>query len=109
MSSTTTAYRKSSGCPPVLDRPAPGCFDNRQVRAGALSVGFDRDGPMLPASTRLASERPKMIAPAEPDAALQQLWFELPPADRTRFGGCFSRMVVKAWRGSQGDVTEDQT
>jgi hypothetical protein len=40
---------------------------------------------------------------------LQRLWFDLSQEARTRFGGCFSRMVLKVLQDSEGCacVTEE--
>jgi hypothetical protein len=35
---------------------------------------------------------------------LQQVWFQLSPTERQRFGHCFSRMVLKALVQSQNAV-----
>jgi hypothetical protein len=110
MARATTAYRKSSGCSAALDRFTPRCPGDGPDRAGTLSLGFDRDGPVLPASAQTAcASRPQTLGLAGPEVALDRLWFDLPPEDRTRFGGCFSRMVLKAWRGTQATASGTQT
>lgn len=97
MGRAATTFGTPDGNPCVLDRSASGTVSTDERAAGTPAVRPARTEPLLPGSAatppaRLGSQEP----PTEPAVALHQLWFELPSADRQRFGHCFSFMVLKA-------------
>ena len=104
MVGATVALRQSSGRSAVVDRPAARDSRDEPNAAGTLCLGPDGVGPVLPAPpwTEAAPDGPEELRAAESEMMLQRLWFALPQEARTRFGGCFSRMVLKVMQGREG-------
>jgi hypothetical protein len=87
----------------------PGVLDGSGTRQslcdqepiGGFCVGLGRVGQALSSVPRALpspySDEPQQ-GPQD-DVVLQQLWVRLSVEDRARFGGCFSRMVLKALQG----------
>ena len=97
MDSASIAIRHANGCTGFLDRSAARKFSCDNERAATFCDGFDRTGqavsrvsPTLESSSR--QEEPQL---AQEEVVLRQLWFRLSGEDRARFGGCFSRMVLR--------------
>ena len=111
MARAAVAFGQASGGCGVLDGPAARYPCGEPHVAAALSVGAGGLGEVLPASAGTAAPAGGQGEDclAESEVMLGRLWFELSPEARTRFGGCFSRMVLKALRCSEGCVTEDST
>jgi len=67
------------------------------------SVGADRIGKTLSSheATAIASDEREET---EEEVIRGQLWFDLPPDERTQFGSCFSRMLLKCL----GDVAHEE-
>jgi len=111
MARTTVAFRQAGGGCGVLDRLAAKYPRGEPDIAATLSVGACGLGAVLPASagatTPAGGQGEDCLA--ESEVMLGRLWFELSPEARTRFGDCFSRMVLKALRCSEGSVTENPT
>lgn len=86
-----------------LDRSAERMSAGNRRASGGASVGVGRVSPLLPepASTNSQEE-------TEADLTLEGLWFQLPPSDRWRFGGCFSRMVLKVAQTCRIDAGEEK-
>jgi len=103
MAGPAIAVRQSNRRSGVLDR-SPGRMAAGNGRAsGGASVGVGRVGPLLPqpASTNSPEE-------TEADMMLEGLWLQLSQDDRSRFGGCFSRMVLKAIQTRRSKAREEQ-
>jgi hypothetical protein len=98
MGRASIAIRGTNCCPGVLDGPvARQSLSNRKPTPGfCISVG--RTGQALSGTPRTFTS-PRSDEPSEgpqEEVVLQQLWFRLSDEDRARFGGCFSRMVLRA-------------
>ena len=106
MGSAITAVRAANGGPGILDgSAAEEPFGNHHVAGHCTGVG---------PSGSLESSNPEAFGTSSPqgdaqstqeEVVLPQLWFRLSEKDRACFGGCFSRMVLRALR-CQADGVE---
>jgi hypothetical protein len=101
MGRASITIRGADCCPGVLDGSGTRKSLCDQKPLGGFCAGLGRVGQAL-------SSMPRAFAPPYSDepqegpqdeVALQQLWFRLSAEDRAHFGGCFSRMVLKALQG----------
>ena len=67
----------------------------------SASAGADRIGKTLSQRESVASNEPEET---EEEVARGQLWFDLPLDERTQFGNCFSRMLLKCL----GDIEQEE-
>jgi len=100
MVGTAIAVRNSQRRSGRVDRLASGASAPKRWGVGR-GASTRRVGPVLPESS--ATEAPE----TDPLLVIQQLWSQLSRDDRLRFGGCFSRMVIKAVQTCRTDVAED--
>jgi hypothetical protein len=98
MGRASVAIRGADCCPGVLDGSVTRQSLCDQKPTTGFCVGLGRVGQALSriprAFTSSYSDEPRQ-GPQD-EVVLQQLWFRLSAEDRARFGGCFSRMVLKA-------------
>jgi hypothetical protein len=91
------AYVPSLGRSCSLDRFATqNFFDDGKVYGGSCADAAGA-GRVLPASTCPAtpSSDEENVQEADREVVLSELWYHLPKEEQIRFGGCFSRMILK--------------
>lgn len=98
MGRASIAIRGTDGCPGVLDGSGSREFFCEQKQTAGFCIGPGRVGQALSDSPRAFtwSQGDDLHQGPQDEVALHQLWFRLSAEDRARFGGCFSRMVLKA-------------
>ena len=104
MGSSAIAIRKESRPSAQLDRhPARGiaCVDEGTTDRRDEAAGH---GQVLPATSPSQAMPATSDGNQEEEVALHQLWFALPPQQRTQFGGHFSELLLRAVR-HQNDLT----
>ena len=97
MGRASIAIGCTDGSSGVLDRSAAGGSPRDGESAGDLRLRLGRTGQILPAASPAEAWPIDQEGPEEAgqEVGLEALWFQLPPEERARFGGCFSRMVLK--------------
>ncbi len=99
MGRASIAIRGADGCPGVLDGSVSRESLCEQEPTAGICVGLGRVGQALSSLSRAftSSQGDEPQEGPQEEVVLHQLWFRLSAEDRARFGGCFSRMVLKAW------------
>jgi len=67
-------------------------------------------GPVLPSTAAAPASPPSdggNAGEAVEQVVLWDLWYQLPKEEQVRFGDCFSRMILKILKGSDGERSED--
>lgn len=98
MGRASIAIRSTSCCPGVLDGSvARQSLGNRKPTPG-FCISLGRVGQALSDTSWTFTSSRSGEPPEGPqeEVVLQQLWFRLSDEDRACFGGCFSRMVLRA-------------
>jgi hypothetical protein len=99
MGRASIAIRGADCGPGVLDGSiSRQSFCDEKPIAG-FCVGLGRTGQALSNTAQALASSYSDDVPEGPqeEVVLQLLWFRLSCEDRARFGGCFSRMVLKAF------------
>jgi len=98
MGRASVAIGGADCCPSVLDGSVTRRSLCDQKPTPGFCVGLGRTGQALSSIPRAFTSPYSDEAQQGPqdEVVLQQLWFRLSAEDRARFGGCFSRMVLKA-------------
>lgn len=76
----------------IMDRFIIGTHQIGEQSGPSPSAGADGIGKTLSQHEAVASDKPEE---PEDEVIRGQLWFDLPPDERTQFGNCFSRMLLK--------------
>ena len=97
MGRASIAVRGANCCPSVLDRPAIGQSICKRKSTSGFCTSLGRTGQALSDTPRafISSRGYGPSQGRQEEVVLQQLWFQLSNEDRARFGGCFSRMVLR--------------
>ena len=98
MGRASIAIRGADCCPGVLDRSLTRQSPCDRKPTAGFRVGLGRACQALSSIPRAftSSYRDEPQQGEQDEVVLQQLWFRLSAEDRACFGGCFSRMVLKA-------------
>lgn len=87
----------------IMDGFAIGTYPVGEESGRSTSAGADRIGKALSQHETVKSggqnEEKEEVIPG-------QLWFDLPLDERTRFGNCFSRMLLKCLDGIEQEEQE---
>jgi len=78
-------------------------FNKQSSRSSPL--GVDRVGQTLPQLEEPTSQQ-QHAHQADKEVARGQLWFQLSVDERTQFGNCFSRMLLKCLNGTKQEEQE---
>jgi len=82
-------------------------FDNGRA-FGDPCADAARTCGVLPAFAAAApSDGEKNVHETDQDLVLCELWYQLPKDEQVRFGGCFSRMILKILNRRDGCNGED--
>ena len=98
MGSASIVIRQTDCNSSILDRSANRESLSEQDQAGDFCVGFSRVSQVLSDAPRPYSCEEESQGSQE-NVDLEQLWFRLSNEERARFGGCFSRMVLRILEG----------
>ena len=98
MGRASIAIRGTNCCSGVLDGPVTRQSLCKRKPTPGFCTSLGRTGQALSDTPRTFTSSRGREPPQGPqeEVVLQQLWFQLSNEDRARFGGCFSRMVLRA-------------
>jgi len=96
MGRAQAAYGPSLDHSCILDRFANQDVFNKERALGDPCADAAGACGVLPAFTAAApSDDEKNVHETDQDLVLSELWYQLPKDEQIRFGGCFSRMILK--------------
>ena len=91
----------------IMDGFVIGTHLIRKESGRSSPFGVDRVGQTLSQHEASATTLQQQHAPeAKEEIAIRQLWFELSLDERTQFGSCFSRMLLKCLSGTEQEEQE---
>ena len=108
MGRAQAAYRTSPDHSCSLDRFAHQDVFDKGRALGNLCADAAGACGVLPAFTAAApSGDEKNVHETDQGLVLCELWYQLPKEEQVRFGGCFSRMILKILNRCDGFNGED--
>ena len=97
MGRLAVAFQGTNDGSGVVDGSAAELLSPHRRPGGDSAVRACATGSALPEPALLQQKAPdEEDACGEQQVTLQQIWFQLSPRDRRRFGHCFSHMILKA-------------
>ncbi len=111
MGRAQAAYRSPLGRSCSLDRFASRDVFDDGISLGDLCAGVAGAGRVLPVSTQPAtpSSDEETLTETDTEVVLRELWYHLPKEEQIRFGGCFSRMILKILHRCAGSNQENES
>ena len=105
MDRTSVALGAPDSSSGFMDGSVIGTHRLRKEPDRSSFFGVDRIGRALSQHERTAVTSQQHETPEE-EIILARLWFKLPLDERTQFGNCFSRMLVKCLNEAKQDEQE---
>ena len=106
MGRAAIALGPADGSPGILDRSVTGRYQGDERGGRGESDQLDRTGPLLSRSSSTSSPGTTAENPRseQEEVVLRAIWIELAPAERSSFGTCFSRMVLRMLKEEQKEA-----